>query len=336
MTLEKGHSRRIDEQFTLHIAGDGKDELQKLVELNTKVHGEEIRDYVETLFLRYPNKDKILWLYIKDNNSEEIISSLNIIPLEWEMDDLVLPICEMGFVGTLEHCRGKGFIGILNNLYEQIIKERGYIFSVIRGIPHYYRNLGYEFAIPLDERITFPVQSIPQDNLADFTIRMATQQDLGFIKDKYEQFYENYFIRNKFDEKCFTYKFLNKEYDDTVLSTFIIENKETPEVYFSLGRSHDDAAYSIYPSHLTTNQMIKILQYVQDINKHNQKSEGSDNSNLSLHLNHETDFGKYLIQLGGIKQHVYGWWIKIPDLKLYFDNIKSIIEGRLENSEFKG
>jgi len=148
MEYVKGFSSQIDEQFTIKIATDDEDEFTKILELNVAVHGESVRNYLSRIFLEHPSRDQFLWFYIEDDYSKKAISSISLFPLEWSIANIPIPVCEMGFVGTLEKYRGKGYIGYLNNLFELVMMERGFILSVIRGIPYYYRKLGYEFAIP--------------------------------------------------------------------------------------------------------------------------------------------------------------------------------------------
>ena len=43
-----------------------------------------------------------------------------------------------------------------------------------------------------------------------------------------------------------------------------------------------------------------------------------------------------IIGLGGVADPRYGWQVKIPNLTLFFRHIKSILEQRIEISQFKG
>jgi spore maturation protein CgeB len=121
----------------------------------------------------------------------------------------------MGFVGTDKSYRKRGFIKELNKIYEQIMEEKGYLLSVIRGIPYFYRKLGYEFSFPLDNRFVLPKSKVPSQDLNHITIRSATHNDLEFIKEKYEEYHRNLLFWNKFWRESFKFKYLNsnKIYD---------------------------------------------------------------------------------------------------------------------------
>jgi hypothetical protein len=271
----------------------------------------------------------MLWFYIDNNESNQSISGITLMPLVWKIGGISIPICEMGFVSTLENYRGMGFIKKMNELYERSMSERGYIMSVIRGIPYYYRRFDYEFAIPLDVRIHLSPDKVPLDDLNYILIRKATSKDIGFIKEQYNSFYNQFYIINSFNEEGFIHRYLNDKFDETILSTYILEEHGQSVVYFSIGKSFDNKAFTIITPHLSNLQMIKVLQYVKELN------EKSNNSIIPLNVRYDVDFGKFIIQLGGITHQSYGWQIKIMNLKLFFELIKPIIESRIQNSEFK-
>ncbi len=330
MNIKRGYSQEIDDQFTLRVSSGSKDDLNRLLKLNTTVHGEHNREYITDLFLDHPRREDILWLYIEENNSEKIVSGLTLCPLEWKMEDLTISICEMGFVGTLEPYRGRGFIVKLNEVFEKAMAERNYVFSVIRGIAYYYRRLGYEFAFPLDDRISLSGNKIPEKIYKNLTIRRANYQDLELIQTLYEDYHKQFYIVNKFDREGFAYRFFKEEFNDNRLSTYIIEDSDQAVAYFSIGMSYDNIAYTVNVPRLTYQQMILILQFVMNINKNENSLE------IQLHVRHDSEFGKFIINLGGIPLYRYGWQINIPNLALFFESIKLLIERRIENSIFKG
>ena len=331
MELAKGYKRILNQQFSIHIAENSKkEEFQQILELNVNVHGESVRDYIKHIFLNHPRREDILFLYIKDSNTNKIVSSISLMPLEWRFESINIPVCEMGFVGTLEQYRGKELIVELNNLYERIMAENGYLISVIRGIPYYYRKLGYEFAIPLDHRMFLSLSKIPQDDLEFLKIRKANIDDIDLITNKYKQYYEDFFISNIFDKDCYISKFFNDNYNEFKASTYIIETGGKSIVYFTFGKSYDNKGYDIKTSHMNRECGIKILQFTKEITS----IENPDQVDLAVR--EDTDLAELIDELGGTTYDTYGWQIKVPNLKLYLETIKPILENRIHNSNFQG
>ena len=331
MGLEKGYQRNINQKFSIHIAGNNKkEEFQEILELNVNVHGGSVGDYIKHIFLNHPRKEEVLFLYIRDSNSNKIVSCISLMPLEWRFGSITIPVCEMGFVGTLEKYRGKELIVELNRLYERIMAEKGYLISVIRGIPYYYRKLGYEFAIPLDHRMFLSTSKIPLDDLESLKIRKVNLEDIEFITAKYNKFYDDFFISNLFDKDCFISKFFNDNYNDFKASTYIIERGGRSTAYFMFGKSYDNKGYDIKTSQINRESGIKILQFTKE------QSCVENPDKIDLAVREDTNLAKIISELGGITYDTYGWQVKIPDLKLYLEKIKPILENRISNSNLQG
>ena len=324
--IEKGFFTNLDEQFSLHISNDSKEDFIKILELNVAVHGEEIKEYIERIYKEHPKKKDILWFYIKDNSTGQIISLLTLLPLEWKFEGKLLQVCEMGFVGTLKEYRGKGLIGKLNEFYERVMMERGYLLTCLRGIPYYYRRLGYEFVLSLDERFSLSPNQIPSMELSHIDIRKASRKDIDYIKEKYNSNSNSFLISNNFDTESFYFKFMNDSFNDNKLLAYIIEEKGKPEGYFLFGKSFDNEVYTIITPQLSPPQMIKLLQHINEYPK--------KEHDLNLNVAEFSEFGKYIISIGGKLQSNYGWQIKVPDLKRFFESIKVVLENRIEKSKF--
>jgi hypothetical protein len=204
--------------------------------------------------------------------------------------------------------------------------ERGYLLSCLRGIPYYYRRFGYEFVLSLDERFSLSPKQIPSMELSHINIRKATRKDIDYIENKYNSNSNNFLISNSFDTESFYFKFMNDSFNDNKLATYVIEENGKPEGYFLIGMSFDNEVYTIITSQLSATQMIKLLQHLNEFPK--------KEKDLILNVAEFSGFGKYLFSIGGKLQSNYGWQIKIPDLKRFFESIKDVLENRIEKSKF--
>lgn len=328
--LEKDYNRNIDDQFSIHIAKDTDKELEAIINLNLTVHKEEIlKSFIRRIFYEHPKKEDFFWLYIMDKKKNKMVSSICLVPLDWQIENWNLPACEMEFVGTLEEYRGIGLIKELNQLYEDLMFQKGYNLSAIRGIPYYYRTLGYEYISSLDERIKLPISNIPTTELKRINIRKANTDDLTFIELKYHEFHKKFYIFNKFDPKCFTFKYMNDDFNAEVRSTYIIEENGKRENYFSLGLSYDGKNYEIICPDLEKKHMIKLLQFIKEYGKF------SLDDIITLSISEVSSLYNYIQSLEGEVLPTYGWQLKIPNLNIFFNSIKPLLEERLKNSIFK-
>ncbi|MCJ7651444.1 MAG: GNAT family N-acetyltransferase [Candidatus Lokiarchaeota archaeon] len=333
MKIIKGYSQKINEQFTLRVANDNDEEIEKIVKLNWNVHGDLLKDVVPHIFQDHPRKKDTLCFYVEERYTGQAVSSLLLEPLEWRFDNVIVPSCEMDFVATLPQYRGRNFIGLMNELYEQVMKERGYLISVLRGIPYYYRRFGYEFVFNLDERVTLMNNLIPEIKYEDLRIRKANEEDLSFIKEKYDEFFHNFYVSNKFEPNSFKYKFMNEAISKKYYSAYILEERNVKLSVFFIGMSYDGSGFSLIVPPVSELNMNKIILYIK--NKFIDK-QAKDSDETKFCCSTDTKFGQYLIELGGVADPSYGWQVKIPNLTLFFKHIKSILEQRIEASQFKG
>ncbi|MHA2006316.1 MAG: GNAT family N-acetyltransferase [Promethearchaeota archaeon] len=331
MEFERGYSAKVNDPFSIHIATDSEEELKAIINLSREVHQEEVLEiYLSQIYLKHPRKNEILWLYIKDDRKNKVVSLLSLVPSEWQIEDTVLPVCEMEFVGTLEEYRKKGFIKILNKLYETIMTQNNYILSVIRGIPYFYRELGYEYVSSLDERIAIPVSKISKKKYKKLNIRSANVDDIPFIEAKYTQFHKQYYIFSKFDAECFKFKYLKDQFNSEVRSTYVFEENGVAKNYFSLGMSYDNQNYEIINPDLSKNEMITLLHFIITIGAYN------ENDIITLSISEHSSLYSFIKTLGGKPVSTYGWQVKIPNLEKFFYLIRELIEKRLKHSEYKG
>ena len=90
MIFTPGYSEKINEKFSVGIANIDKEDHEKILELNTEVHGKSIKKFIDRLFFECPKKDELLWFYVKENQSGRLISGLTLMPLSVISIDTIL------------------------------------------------------------------------------------------------------------------------------------------------------------------------------------------------------------------------------------------------------
>ncbi len=95
-------------------------------------------------------------------DTEEPVSSFTLIPWAWEMEGIRLKVAEMGLVGTQDTCRGQGLMTRLNHHFDTHVKTAEFDLCIIQGIPGFYHNFGYHYALEFENHIDLPVALIPE------------------------------------------------------------------------------------------------------------------------------------------------------------------------------
>ena len=150
------------------------------------------------------------FLIVLDTTKNKIVSCVCLISQTWTMQGISFRVGRVEIVGTLEEYRRRGLVREQFRVLHEMSAERGELLQSITGIPFYYRQFGYEYAIELAPlRQTFVPQQIPElkaDAQEKFRLRHAEYTDLPFISDLYRRGAERSLIECERDEKMFEYE----------------------------------------------------------------------------------------------------------------------------------
>ncbi|MHA2501684.1 MAG: GNAT family N-acetyltransferase [Candidatus Kariarchaeaceae archaeon] len=327
-----GFDKQITEEMAFRVASTPQ-EGEFLAQFNAEIHGEGLDEYVIRMYNEHPNKNEILWMYIEDITLEQenkIVSSAAMLPLQWQIGKTRLKVAEMGFVGTHPDYRGQSLFGVINDLYEEALKERDITISALVGIPHYYSRFGYIFSLNRLSGYFMPVVNIPSDTVEEVKIRKATEEDIPTVAKFYEETNSKYAVFSVFNKEAMIYRLMNGTADLFNSMTYIVEENRKPRGFFCLGSfDNSDRADIMLTSDLTHAQMIKTLQFVKNYNP------GAVNA-FKVNVLPSSQFGKYLHLNGADPFSDWLWQVKIPDIHQFFKAITPVLEERVENSIFRG
>jgi GNAT superfamily N-acetyltransferase len=124
-------------------------DVERVAAFHGLIHDQGVAGMVRELVLHHPNTRPEHWLYVEDKATGQVVSSLCLIPWAWQYQGVEIKTGEMGIVGTLEAYRHRGLIRALVERFKELLREGGYDLSQIQGIPYFYRQFGYEYAMPL-------------------------------------------------------------------------------------------------------------------------------------------------------------------------------------------
>jgi predicted acetyltransferase len=127
---------------------------------------------------------------IAEASTGRIVSALNMIPQTWMYEGISFGVGRPELVGTLPEYRNRGLVRIQFEEIHKWSSERGDLVQAITGIPYYYRLFGYEMTLDLGSRrfgYEGNVPKLKEDEPEPYHIRRATQIDLPFVAQVYQQ-----------------------------------------------------------------------------------------------------------------------------------------------------
>jgi GNAT superfamily N-acetyltransferase len=109
---------------------------------------------------------------------------------EWEYEGIPFGVGQPEFVATDPAYRNRGLIRALFNMIHTRSEAEGHLVQAITGIPYFYRQFGYEYALELEGRRLTYLSLIPKakENTPEpYSLRAATTDDIPLIMELYNR-----------------------------------------------------------------------------------------------------------------------------------------------------
>lgn len=308
------------------------DDIERVAQFNGLIHGAELAIAVRRLLRDYAGIDGRDIVFVEDTATGEIVSSLLLLPWTLSYGGVNLPVGEMGMVGTLESQRGRGLVRIQTAYFMQRLRERGCLLSLIQGIPYFYRQFGYEYAMPLEGGLRLSGRELPAPPDAVFSFRPATAEDIPILQRLYGAAARDLDIRAVRDEALWRCLLGEPEGSALRCETWLVSDPAGQAVgYFRLPDFHFDEELAVNEvSQLSGDAALAVL--------HGLKQVAAERGKPGIRLN--LPAGCALMQLarsvGAHDLGTYAWQVYVPDLAGLLRVIGPVLEQRLAASSFAG
>ena len=315
-------------------------DIERVAALNAEIHGVAEGAAVRRWLLEgHPQIAPAGWLFVEDTSSAEAIATLGLIPLSWRYASVSLPVAEMGFVGTRPAYRNRGLQRALSSTFERIALANGYSLAAIEGIPFFYRQFGYEYALPLfDSRFNLTLDQVPTGSAIGFNMRPATPVDIPVLTQLYGRQNASLTISTERSEAMWR-TYLEPAAGRTPagsgelagLQVFLILQEDRLVGYLALTPS--GWANRLNVTELAADAdgaTLAALHFARV-----QAMEGGYES-IGLQLPARHPASHLARDLGIKEERTYGWQVKVLDPIVFLNTLAPALEGRLSESALCG
>ncbi len=184
----------LEKDLLLRTVRDETD-IQKYVAFNTTYNNPNEGLNTGILLRNYPGGSYENFWLIEEATTGQIVATTCLIPWEMGFEGVPLRAAQMEQVLSHPDYRRQGLIKILVRRFMQAVQEGGYDLSFIWGIPYYYRQYGYAYAIEGNCYESLPSSRIPDaqpPNGSAYSFRNATAADCQLLTDLYRQAMQPY------------------------------------------------------------------------------------------------------------------------------------------------
>lgn len=312
----------------------GSDDVARVAAFNGRIHGSYVESLTKVLVESFPSMQLEDLVYVEDEQSSTVVSSLCLIPWRLRYGAATLPVGEMGIVGTDEAYRNRGLVRVQVDYFRRRLAAHGCVLSLIQGIPFYYRQFGYTYALTLEGGVLVNGRGLPAPIGPAFSFRRAGEADLTALAALYEQWtagnLDLYAVR---DERTWRYLLGPMQASEAATEWWLIETAGgEPAGYLRLPVNQFGAELAVYE--------VSQLSYAAALaTLHQLVAWAAERGQPGVRLNLPDQ--SLLVQLarslGGHDLGRYAWQVAIPDITDFFMAIIPELEWRLEASpQFAG
>ncbi len=328
------YSKKLDDGLIMKSVSSIED-VEKLVLFTKLIHGEENdARLIKTLILEHPYSKPNYFLFIENEKDNTIVSSLCLIPWIWRYKEVEIRTGEMGFVGTLKEYRNKGLIRLLNKRFVELLIRDEFLMSHIQGIAFFYKQFGYEYAIPLEGGFRIDPHYVEETlvgNSQKIKFRKATKMDIPILEIIYEKSALKFDITSIREEQIWNFLLGPAMSCDSTMEIWnILDENDNITGYFRITQvGFGEGLILTEVSNLTYVIAQAVLKKLKDLCKEYNKPF------IRLNIHQNTTLTKVALNLGAINLGHYAWQIKIIDLKKFIEKMSNILEKRIKSSAFK-
>jgi len=339
-------------------------EFERIVELNTAVHGQGVGEICRLIDASYPGMCRTDWYTVTDPDSGRALSTLCRIPTVWTFRgcraEVHLPAAELSIVATAEDSRGLGLSSLLARHYEKESLARGFTISTIEGIPYYYRRFGYEYAAPLCIQLRLgpglmprpgnehdswrpgkeliPPESRPVD-FAGIKLRCAGPADRAVLARLYDASMAGFSVCGKREAGVWDYLLgPGAKGAETGLRRLIASIGGRDVGYLGLGVDGFGPGYAIIEAAIdsalpeTTRRRVAGAFLAEA--ERERESRGA--AHLVISVPRSNEVSALALEYGADDRWDYGWQVKVIDPLGFLRTIAPVVEARLAESNWRG
>ncbi len=328
------YRKELDDGLILKSVADERD-AERLAVFNGVIHGAEVAAATRLLIFEHPCTRPEHWLFVEDRATGQVLSSICLIPWTWRYEDVTLRAGEMGIVGTRESHRRRGLIRAMVARFDELLRDGDYDLSSIQGIPYFYRQFGYEYAIPLEGgwRVeSHLIPAAPPDEPPRYTFRQAMLDDLPALTRLYDEAAQELSISAVRDEASWRYLLGPSRHTDMAAETWLaLDEAGQPAGYFRLPeRGFGEGLNVNEVSRLSSDAALAVLRQLKALAAGRGKP----------HIRFNAPVGSTLVQTarhrGAYDLGTYAWQIRLMDVGRLLGKLAPVLERRLAASPFAG
>jgi GNAT superfamily N-acetyltransferase len=333
-----------------------KDDTERLAAFNEELHREPeaaspeeaVAAWTRDLMSgNHPTFDPGDFTLVEEPHTGALVSALCLISQTWSYGGIPFGVGRVELVGTHPDYRRRGLVRAQMEVAHDWSAERGEQVQSITGIPHFYRQFGYEMGLALGGvRAGYrpQVPKLKEGEEEPYRLRPAGEGDLPFIGEVYERSTERSLVACTWDEALWRYELRGKSpKNDMRRDLVLIEGEDGEPVGFVAHSRHlNQGRLSVWLYELragvswlaVTPPVIRYLWARGEELAHHDPKQEMESFALWIGDGHPIS---EMYPLGlPLSRPPYAWYVRVADLPAFVRQIAPVLERRLAESPLVG
>ena len=287
-------------------------------------------DLYPDLILHHPSTRVEDLMFVEDEDSGRVVSYLSWIPWTWRIAGVDIPSAEISGNVTLKPYRHRGLVREQMAFFKQQLEERGCLLSQINGIPYFYRQFGYEYALPMEGGCNLDSNLIPDFSDKSYSFRRASHDDIHILMQLYSSATKDLTIHAVRSSTIWNYllSYSNGRIIDREFWLIQDELKQVVGYFCVMQRPLVEALSVSEISYLDFDLSLATIDFLKRL------SEERNEETILFNLPDDSTLMQVARWLGAKENGIYPWQIFIPDLTAFLKALTPALELRIGASHY--
>ncbi|GAB4520370.1 MAG: hypothetical protein OHK0046_30510 [Anaerolineae bacterium] len=284
-----------------------------------------------------------IWVVVDTTRNDAIVSAVLLIPQRWRYEEVAFGLGRVEIVATDKNYRRRGLVRELFTAAHERSAALGHVMQGVTGIPHYYRRFGYGMSLDLGARAGLNldvIPALPEGETPKFTLRLAGVEDIPLLLRWGEERARNHLVTSIWTEAMWRYELTTRNPESHVrtIPLLIVNQQAEPVGYLAVRTSPVYRYFSILSYYVGEESSLleTFLDVMRGCQAYIEAHFPPDKLVRRVGFDQGLQPGLEAIirahSSGVVRESVYAWYIRVPDLVRFLEMIKPVLERRLEGS----
>ena len=278
---------------------------------------------------------------VEETDSGRIVSSMCLIQQTWTYEGIEFGMGRPEYVASHPDFRKRGLIRAQFEVVHQWSADRGLMVQGITGIPYFYRQFGYEFALNLDgRRFGSQVPNLKDGETEKLCMRPAEEKDIAFMMSVYDYGRKRSMVSANWPQVHWhnnLYEMSDQNIQRLVFCVIERVDSHEPLGYLALAPQLRRTGvnmfhYELMPGISWLEVTPGVVRYLWNVGQEYARAENRPCATFGFILG--AQHPAYIVMGDGLPQvrEPYAWYLRVPDVIGFLHHIKPVLEKRLAES----